>query len=29
VRAKVDAPGEARLLHTIRGVGYSIRSSTR
>jgi two-component system response regulator MprA len=29
VRAKVDAPGEARLLHTIRGVGYSIRSETR
>jgi DNA-binding response OmpR family regulator len=29
VRAKIDAPGEPRLVHTIRGVGYSIRSETR
>jgi DNA-binding response OmpR family regulator len=29
VRAKVEAPDETRLLHTIRGVGYSIRSDTR
>jgi len=29
VRAKIDAPGEPRLVHTIRGVGYSIRSESR
>ncbi len=29
VRAKVDVPAEARLIHTIRGVGYSIRSDSR
>jgi DNA-binding response OmpR family regulator len=29
LRAKVDAPEESRLLHTIRGVGYSIRSDTQ
>jgi DNA-binding response OmpR family regulator len=28
VRAKVDTENEPRLLHTIRGVGYSIRSET-
>jgi DNA-binding response OmpR family regulator len=25
LRAKVEAPGEPKLLHTIRGVGYSLR----
>jgi DNA-binding response OmpR family regulator len=27
LRSKVDAPGERRLIHTVRGVGYSIRES--
>jgi DNA-binding response OmpR family regulator len=26
LRAKITAPGEEELLHTVRGVGYSIRS---
>jgi len=26
LRAKITAPGEVELLHTVRGVGYSIRS---
>ena len=25
LRAKLEAPGESKLLHTIRGVGYSLR----
>jgi two-component system response regulator MprA len=25
VRAKIDSEGEAKLLHTIRGIGYAIR----
>jgi DNA-binding response OmpR family regulator len=25
LRAKVDAPGESKLIHTIRGVGYCLR----
>jgi DNA-binding response OmpR family regulator len=25
LRGKIDHPGEARLIHTLRGVGYSIR----
>ncbi len=29
VRAKIDTPSEERLIHTIRGVGYSIRSDRR
>ena len=29
VRAKVDMPNEVRLIHTIRGVGYSIRTESR
>jgi two-component system, OmpR family, response regulator MprA len=29
VRAKIDGRDEARLLHTIRGVGYSIRDEIR
>jgi DNA-binding response OmpR family regulator len=29
VRSKIDTPGEERLIHTIRGVGYSIRSDRR
>jgi DNA-binding response OmpR family regulator len=29
VRAKIDTPPEERLIHTIRGVGYSIRSDRR
>jgi DNA-binding response OmpR family regulator len=29
VRAKIDGPSETRLIHTIRGVGYSIRSESR
>ena len=27
LRSKITAPGEEELLHTIRGVGYSIRST--
>jgi DNA-binding response OmpR family regulator len=27
LRAKVDREGESRLIHTDRGVGYSLRSS--
>lgn len=27
LRAKVDRPGESRLIHTDRGVGYSLRSA--
>ena len=26
LRAKIDGPGEPQLLHTIRGVGYSLRT---
>lgn len=26
LRGKIDQPGESRLIHTVRGVGYSIRS---
>jgi DNA-binding response OmpR family regulator len=26
LRAKITHPGETELLHTVRGVGYSIRS---
>ncbi|HUM04627.1 MAG TPA: helix-turn-helix domain-containing protein, partial [Terriglobales bacterium] len=26
LRAKITEPGEEELLHTVRGVGYSIRS---
>jgi DNA-binding response OmpR family regulator len=26
VRDKVDLPGESKLTHTIRGVGYEIRA---
>ena len=26
LRAKITQPGEPELLHTIRGVGYSLRS---
>jgi DNA-binding response OmpR family regulator len=29
VRAKIDTPLEERLIHTVRGVGYSIRSDHR
>ncbi len=29
LRAKVEAPGEPKLLHTIRGVGYSLRVEGR
>ena len=25
IRAKIEAPGEAKLLRTIRGIGYSLR----
>jgi DNA-binding winged helix-turn-helix (wHTH) protein len=25
VRDKVDGPGEPRLIHTIRGIGYELR----
>ncbi len=25
LRAKLEADGEARLIHTVRGVGYSLR----
>jgi two-component system response regulator MprA len=28
LRSKITQPGEAELLHTVRGVGYSIRSET-
>ena len=28
LRAKIDRPGEPRLIHTIRGVGYSIREES-
>ncbi len=28
LRAKVTQPGEPELLHTIRGVGYSLRADT-
>ena len=28
LRAKITQPGEPELLHTVRGVGYSIRSET-
>ena len=27
LRAKVDGPGEPRLIHTVRGVGYTLRES--
>ena len=26
LRAKIEAPGEPKLLHTVRGVGYSLRA---
>ena len=29
LRGKVDSPGESRLIHTVRGVGYCIRDSSR
>ena len=29
LRAKVDAPGAACLIHTVRGIGYSLRGSPR
>jgi two-component system response regulator MprA len=29
LRRKTEAEGEARLIHTVRGVGYVVRSSTR
>jgi len=29
LRSKITQPGEAELLHTVRGVGYSIRSEER
>jgi DNA-binding response OmpR family regulator len=29
LRNKVDAPGKAKLIHTVRGVGYVIRSDGR
>jgi DNA-binding response OmpR family regulator len=25
LRAKIDPPGRAKLIHTIRGIGYSLR----
>jgi DNA-binding response OmpR family regulator len=28
LRSKITQPGEAELLHTVRGVGYSIRSES-
>jgi two-component system response regulator MprA len=28
LRSKITRPGEVELLHTIRGVGYSLRSET-
>jgi len=27
LRRKIDLPGEARLIHTVRGVGYTLRDS--
>ena len=27
LRAKITRPGESELLHTVRGVGYSLRSN--
>lgn len=29
LRAKVEAPGEPKLLHTIRGVGFSLRADSK
>lgn len=29
LRAKVEAPGEPKLLHTIRGVGFSLRAESK
>ena len=29
LRAKVDQKGEAKLLHTVRGVGYTLRGASR
>ena len=26
LREKVDAPGETKLIHTVRGVGYTVRA---
>jgi DNA-binding response OmpR family regulator len=26
LRGKVDAPGEARLIHTVRGFGYTLKA---
>jgi DNA-binding response OmpR family regulator len=26
LRAKIEAPGESKLIHTVRGVGYSLRA---
>jgi two-component system response regulator MprA len=28
VRTKIDGPGEARLIHTVRGVGFSMRTDS-
>jgi DNA-binding response OmpR family regulator len=29
LRRKIDAPGEARLLHTVRGSGYVLKAEDR